>query len=118
MSHRDPELERLDAELRAKLQSTKEPYIERPEHVAISDGSTCWLDQGRECNADCRAYDSGVQPPEGPAVCTVLSSMMIAAENIEGFVHASELFKKAAQDRARVTAASAAVPDPTGRRGT
>ena len=108
MSTRDEELDELDKELRS------DPFIDSPDIMGISDGSACWLDMNRACRADCRAYDAGVRPAEGPEVCTLLGGVMDLAEGLRGFISAGSLVRKAAEDRARAAAASAAVPDPTG----
>ena len=114
---RDPEIDKLEQELKKRLGTTapSDPYIEKPQHLAMSDGSSCWLDQNRRCDADCRAYDPGVIPAEGPDVCTLLSSAITMALGFEGFVKAADIHKKTSQDRARVAAAHG-VPDPTGKR--
>lgn len=109
MSTRDEELDKLERELR-------EPHLEKPDEIAISDGTACWLDGNRSCGADCRAYDAGVLPAEGPEVCTVLGGMMDVVEALRGFISIGAITRKKQQDTARTAAAGAPVPDPTGRK--
>ncbi len=104
---RDQELDELEKQLR-------EPHIEKPDELSIQDGSTCWIDGNRACGPDCRAYDPGVRPAEGPEVCTVLGGMMDVVESLRGFINIGAIARKTTQDKARATAAGAAVPDPTG----
>lgn len=111
MTTRDEELDEVERQL-------KEPYIEKPPQVSITDGSACWIDGNRACGPDCRAYDSGVQPAEGPEVCTALAGLMDVAEGIRNFVSATSVLRKTAQDAVRAGVASAPVPDPTGRKRT
>lgn len=107
MSTRDEELDNLERELR-------EPHIEKPGEMAIADGTACWLDMNRACGADCRAYDAGVLPAEGPEVCTLLGGMMDIVEGLRGFVSIAAITRKKAQDQTRTAVANAPVPDPTG----
>lgn len=109
---RDPELEAIEQELRGKNQ----PYIEKPDDLPIHDGSTCFMDINRACGPDCRAYDTGVTPAQGPEVCTVLSSLMDLADGIKPFIEVAQTLRKARQDKVRTDAANAPVPDPTGGR--
>lgn len=107
MATRDQELDDLEKQLR-------EPHIEKPDELSIADGSSCWLDMNRACGADCRAYDPGVRPAEGPEVCTILGGMMDVVEALQGFVSVGAITRKKHQDHARTAAASVPVPDPTG----
>lgn len=111
---RDPELEAIEQELRGQ----PTPHIEMPEDLPIHDGSACFLDQNRACGSDCRAYDTGVRPAQGPEVCTILSSVMDLADGIKPFIEIASTLRKARQDKVRTDAASAPVPDPTGRNRT
>ena len=111
---RDRELDELAATLKQKL-SESQPYIERPPQLSMSDGSACWINQDRRCDTDCRAYDIGVDPPEGPSVCTLLSAAISVVENLDQLIRVGDLLKKTTQDRARV-APQQSVPDPTGRK--
>lgn len=111
---RDRELDELEETLKQKL-GEAQPYIEKPPHLSMADGSACWLNQDRRCDSDCRAYDIGVDPPEGPSVCTLLSAAMSVVENLDQLIKVGDLLKKTTQDRARV-APPQPVPDPTGRK--
>lgn len=113
MGHdRDKELDEIQAELRGK----PTPHIESPENMEIADGSTCFLDQNRACSSDCRAFDISVRPAQGPDVCTILSSITSSASSMEALVNVAGLLKKKNADAQRGTAASAGVPDPTGKK--
>ena len=112
---RDPELEDLAALLKQKLGESA-PYIEKPAQLGMSDGSACWINQDRRCDSDCRAYDIGVDPPEGPSVCTLLSAAISVVENLDQLIKVGDLFKKSAQDRTRVAPQQQSIPDPTGRK--
>lgn len=107
---RDPELEALQAELKGE----PTPYIESPLEKNISDGSACWLDKDRACDSDCRAYDTGVSPAQGPEVCVILSSVMDFGDSMKPFIEVAALLKKTTQDKVRTAANHAPVPDPTG----
>lgn len=105
---RDEELDAIENELRGQ------PYIEKPDDLPVVDGSTCFLDQNRACGSDCRAYDTGVDPAQGPEVCVLLSSVMDIGDGIKPFIEVARTLRKARADKARTEAASAPVPDPTG----
>lgn len=107
---RDAELDEIEKELRG----TPQPFIEKPDELAISDGSACWLDKERACGPDCRAYDTGVTPPQGPEVCVLLSSVMDLGDGIKPFREIARTLRKARQDKERAAVAGASVPDPTG----
>lgn len=107
---RDTELDEMERELKAA------PYIEQPEKIAIQDGTTCWVNADRACGPDCRAYDPGVRPPEGPEVCSFLGGLMDIVEGMRGFINIGAITRKSVQDKARQAAAEAAVPDPGGRK--
>lgn len=111
---RDPELEDIEKELRGQ----PTPHIEQPPEMPMHDGSSCFLDQNRACSSDCRAYDTGVSPAQGPECCVLLSSVMDLADGMKPFVEIAQTLRKVKQDKARTDAANAAVPDPTGRKRT
>lgn len=105
---RDDELDALEQELRGT------PFVEKPDDLPITDGSSCFLDKERLCGPDCRAYDIEVDPPQGPQVCTLLTSMMDLGAGIQPFVEIARTLRKQRADKARENASGAAVPDPTG----
>lgn len=108
----DEELERVEAELRG--QAT--PKIETPDEMAIADGSSCFLDINRACGPDCRAYDTGIKPAQGPEVCVVLSSLMDVGDAAKPLIDVVQTLRKTRSDRQREAASSQPVPDPTGRK--
>lgn len=112
-SNADEELERIERELRGQAQ----PHIEKPVDRPIGDGSMCFLND-RECNPECRAYDHGVVPAQGPEVCTLLSSVMDIADGIKPFIEVAQTLRKARQDKQRTEAGTQPVPSPTGRKTT
>jgi len=113
-SNADEELARVEAELRG--QAT--PKIETPDEMAITDGSSCFLDVNRACNADCRAYDTGIKPAQGPEVCVVLSSLMDVGDAAKPFIDVVQTLRKTRADRQREAASQQPIPDPTGRNRT
>lgn len=111
---RDAELDEIERALRGD----PTPHIEKPDDMPLNDGTACFLDMNRACGPDCRAYDTGVSPAQGPEVCTLLSSVMDLADGIKPFIEVAQTLRKARQDRARTAASSVPVPDPTGRNRT
>lgn len=109
---RDKELDDLEAELKEKLAGKPTPAVESPNERSIGDGTSCFLDVNRMCDADCRAFDNTVTPPEGPDVCTLLASAMDIATNLSKLVDVGNLLKKMNQDRQRVPTPT----DPAGRK--
>ena len=107
----DPEAAALAEELRRVM---AEPHIERPDELGVGDSSSCFIDQNRMCDSDCRAYDPGAA--SGPEVCTLLGAAMDIAEGISAFVDANQLIRKVSQDRARAQAQTGPVPDPFGKK--
>ena len=108
----DTALEDIEKELRGE----PTPHIEMPDELAIHDGSSCFIDVNRACGSDCRAYDTGVLPAQGPQVCTVLSSMMDLADGIKPFIEVARLLRRSQQDKTRNDVASAPIPSPTGKK--
>jgi hypothetical protein len=113
MSSRDEELDALEAEL--KQASLSAPYIEKPDQLDIGDGTACWIDVNRMCNSTCRAWDYEVDPPQGPDVCRALRALTDIPEVLVRLVDVASVVKKKTQDNQRAAAATAPVPDPTGR---
>lgn len=109
MSDRDLELDELE-------RSLKEPFIEKPDKISITDGSSCWLNSDRGCGPDCRAYDQ--QAAEGSAAtCAVVGGLMDIADGLAGFIkYAGSNLRKATDDKVRATAAAAPIPNPMGRK--
>lgn len=112
----DEELDKLEAELRPKPKPGETPFIHPPDDLPISDGSSCFLDKDRACGADCRAYDTGVTPAQGPECCTILSSVMDLADGIKPFITVVHTLRKVQEDKTRAAVAAAPVPDPTGKK--
>lgn len=98
------------------MATEKDPYIEKPDELAVGDGSSCFLDQQRMCDADCRAYDPGADP--GPARCTLLGGVMDIADGLQDFVRQAALTRKTNEDRSRAQSQQAPVPDPFGKKAT
>lgn len=106
---RDRELDELESALKGV------PHIEKPDALNIGDGTACWINQDRMCEPTCRAYDFEVQPAQGPDVCRVLNALTDIPEVLSSLLPLASILKKKAQDQQRTGAASAPVPDPTGR---
>lgn len=113
-SNADEELERIKRE----LQGQPTPHIEKPPELEISDGSSCFLDKDRMCDATCRAFDIGVQPSQGPEVCTILGSLLDVGDAIQPLIGTAQVLRKKRQDEQREKAGTQPVPDPTGRKRT
>lgn len=110
-SNADDELERI----RRELLGEKQPHVELPDEREIADGSSCFLDQDRKCESDCRAYDIGVRPAQGPEVCTILGSLLDVSEALRPLITAAQVVRKKKQDEQRDKAGTQPIPDPTGR---
>lgn len=100
-----------DTEMDALMEGlgNQQPHIEKPDELSIQDGTTCWLNQDRECATDCRAYDVSVDPSQGPEVCTLLQGAM----NLRGLVPIVQLLTK--PQRPPSPNINAPIPSPTGR---
>lgn len=110
-SNADEELDRIERELRGQ----PTPHIERPDEAPVTDGSLCFLND-RMCGPECRAYDAGVKPAQGPEVCTLLSSVMDIADGMKPFVDVVQVLRKTRADRQREVSNSQPIPSPTGRK--
>lgn len=80
MTQRDDELDDLEKELAQEpVAKTRKgtPYIERPDTLAIGDGTLCWRDGDRYCGPDCVAHnvddiDEHGNSLQGPNKCLIL----------------------------------------------
>lgn len=104
----------LDAAVKATLGGEPTPKLEEPEHLAIGDGTACFLDVNRMCSSECRAYDYSKEDKDSPEVCTVLASMKNFGVSLEKLVGVGTLLKKMGQDQTRV-APGQKPPNPGGR---
>lgn len=98
---RDNDLDRLMRELRRE-----DPYIEKPDEVAVDVGGACFLDRDRVCGPDCTAFTD----PKAPTAierCIVLSSLDSGLGLLERFV----------QLRRKPSAPHIDPPDVFGQRG-
>jgi hypothetical protein len=112
MSERDQELDELERDLVA------EPFIHRADEIEEGKGQTCFINQDRECQPDCTAFNIYADPQQGPERCILLVYMGNSAVNTQELVGASRLLIKQSKtqgaDAARAALASAPVPDPFG----
>lgn len=111
MANRDEELDSLDRELRQKLSGQPTPAIDRGENVPIGDGTSCFLNMDRPCDADCRAFNPTMNG-ETPDSCTLIAGITDIATNLEKLLGVAGLMKKVAQDRVREQ--NIQPPDPRG----
>lgn len=102
-----------DKEMDALMEGlgNEQPHVEKPDELSIQDGSTCWLSQDRECGTDCRAYDIGVDPSEGPDVCTLLQSL----GQLKGLLPIITLLSKQSRAPLNNPNLTAPIPNPSGR---
>jgi len=69
MTSRDQELDTLMRDLRRD-----DPFIEKPDEMAVDIGGGCFLDRERVCGPDCTAF-TDVHAPTAAERCVVLSGI-------------------------------------------
>ncbi len=112
MPSRDEELDQLDKELKQGLRGQPTPAIDPGENAPIGDGTSCFLNMDRRCDADCRAFNPTTNG-ESPDSCTIIAGVTDIATNLERLLGVAGLLKKTAQDRARAQDEKPP-PDPRG----
>ena len=83
------------------------PFIDKPDEYETQDGLSCWMDAGRQCGADCVAFnvsalDDHGDPAGGPESCAALDTQINAVSVLRKLLRAT-------QDKERV---STAYPPP------
>lgn len=104
---RDEELKELNDEIRGKLKGEPTPAIDPGEHQPIGDGTSCFMNIDRRCDADCRAFIPESNG-ETPMSCLILNGIAGINKNLATLVTITSKLKNT-----RTTEQSP--PDPRGR---
>lgn len=102
---REAELDDLNKDLEA-------PYIHAPDEKAIGDGTLCFLDKERVCDADCTAFNWELPPGQrqAPNQCMILYHLGAVSSGSIAYVMSTRRTNQRIDDTAREAANKQKVP--------